>query len=209
MRTKSADLRDTSYNGSSYARQFDLSRTTWGSANLTGGNLFFSGAKLAGASFSGVDMGAVGGVTVSLWNHFVDWSDVVLTGSNLHLRVDPSPSDPQINMTGAQANSSQWSPPGGAGSDYRVTIPADLHNASLRGATFRQVTGGYTSSTTNYRLDFTNADLTNASFTDSDLTGTRGLTSATLTGVTWTNVTCPDGDLSTAHGNTCAGHLVP
>ena len=88
-----------------------------------------------------------------------------------------------------------------------VPIAVLLQDASLRGAVFRRVSAqmpGFTNP-----LDVTGADLTNASFTDSDLTGARGFSTANLTGVAWTNVTCPDGELSTTHGNTCAGHLAP
>ena len=205
MRLMSADLRGVTFAG-------DLSGTTWGSANMASAtvpddsarSVNFYGANLSQASFAGVDMGAAGSIELTLQNNM---SDVVMTNSNLHL---VSLGQWQGDLSRAQADGSEWSPAVGSGYDSlggRVPIAVLLQDASLRGAVFRRVAAqmpGWAE-----RLDVTRADLTNASFTDSDLTSARGFSTATLTGVTWTNVTCPDGELSTAHGNTCAGHLVP
>jgi len=205
MRLMSADLRGVTFEG-------DLSGTTWGSANMASAtvpddqvrSVNFNGVNASQASFAGVDMGAAGFIQLAYPNNM---SDVVMTNSNLHL---VSTGQWQGDLSRAQADGSEWSPAVGSGYDSvggRVPIAVLLQDASLRGAVFRRVSAqlpGW-----NNPLDVTRADLTNASFTDSDLTSARGFSTATLTGVTWTNVTCPDGELSTAHGNTCAGHLVP
>jgi hypothetical protein len=67
-------------------------------------------------------------------------------------------------------------------------VAADLSGANLKNAVL------------------TSADLHNANLTNADMTGAT-LTSATLSGVIWSNTVCPDGTNSTAHGNTCIGHL--
>jgi uncharacterized protein YjbI with pentapeptide repeats len=210
MRTMSTDLHGASFEG------VDLSQTTWGAANtacdtVTVGenpHVSFATVKLAGASFSGVDMGAACYVNASTGTGSADWTDIVLTNSNLHLQMSGY-SNNELDMSRAQGNGSTWSPPTvGWPDDQMIRLAVKLSNASLRGATFRKVTADY-NTWHPIRLDFSSADLTNASFTDSDLAHATGMNTANLTGVTWTNVTCPDGELSTAHGNTCAGHLVP
>jgi hypothetical protein len=67
-------------------------------------------------------------------------------------------------------------------------VAADLGGANLKSATL------------------TNADLHNANLTNANMTGAT-LTGATVSGVIWSNTVCPDGTNSTAHGNTCVGHL--
>ncbi len=76
----------------------------------------------------------------------------------------------------------------------------DLTYANLSGA---NLTGAYL---TGAQLD--NARLGGADLTRAVLTGATGLTDAALTGVVWSATTCPDGTLSGADGDACAGdHL--
>ena len=206
MRLLSADLRGVTFLFT------DLSGTSWGSANMASATIpddhirdvVFYDDNLSHASFAGLDMGAAGDVGLVAGN---DMTDVVMTNSNLHLS---SYGQYVEDLSRAQADGSQWSPALGmadAFPGHRMPIAVRLQGASLRGAVFNTVAAfvsGFAE-----RLDVAGADLTNASFTDSDLTGARGFGTANVTGVTWTNVTCPDGELSTAHGNSCAGHLVP
>jgi uncharacterized protein YjbI with pentapeptide repeats len=213
MGTMSADLHGANFQ--SYNSLIDLSQSTWGSANMacdtvpadTRNGVTFNAVKLAGASFSGVDMGAACSVNVGSGNSASDWTNVILTNSNLHLQFSGTNSA-ELNMSGARGDGSTWSPPT-VGWPDGATIPlaVNLSNASLRRATFRKVSADYNQNSP-VRLDFSGADLTNASFTDSNLAHARGMDTATLDQVTWTNVTCPDGELSTAHGNSCVGHLV-
>lgn len=206
MRLLSADLRGVTFLFT------DLSGTTWGSANMASAtipddsarNITFYDDNLSHASFAGLDMGAAGDVALTGGN---DMTDVVMTNSNLHLS---SYGQWVEDLSRAQADGSQWSPALGMADvfpGHRMPIAVRLQGASLRGAVFNTVAAfvsGFSE-----RLDVAGADLTNASFTDSDLTGARGFGTANVTGVTWTNVTCPDGELSTAHGNSCVGHLAP
>jgi uncharacterized protein YjbI with pentapeptide repeats len=169
MRTMSADLHGANFQ--SYNSMIDLSQSTWGSANMacdtvpadTGTSVNFIAVKLAGASFSGVDMGAACSVSTSAGNSASDWTNVILTNSNLHLQFGGTNSA-ELNMSGARGDGSTWSPPT-AGWPDGATIPlaVNLSNASLRGATFRKVSSDYNQ---NYpvRLDFSGADLTNASY---------------------------------------------
>ena len=213
--TSGADLHDfdmrtpTDLHGAAFY-QANLRGTTWGAAN-TGGdngdrwNFGLLSADLTGASFAGVDLGTASKVEVQA----SDFTNATLSDSRLHLVCSSWNANTYCgDFTGAHAERSVWEPITG----FAPPIwPWNFSGAHLNGATFSGGGAAYYGTPGNRTnpLNFAGADLTNATFSQSNLSGTVGLDSAILTGVTWTNVTCPDGDLSTAHGNTCAGHLVP
>jgi len=199
--------------GMTCATPCDLSGFTISGFNLSGGN--FTGASFAGdvavgTSFSGACLTSANLTGINAANANFAGANLTksvlvnanLTGANLS----------GANLTGANLAGANLSKANLAGANLSGAnlAGANLAGASLTGANLSgaNLTGGNLTGANLTGANLSTANLSNANLTGANLKGAK-TTGANLTGVTWSGTTCPDGTSSSAHGNTCVGHLTP
>jgi uncharacterized protein YjbI with pentapeptide repeats len=224
-----ADLSGANLTGATF------SEAQFGTANFTGANLsggVFDRTAFGTANFTNADLsGAQIGHEGQVFNGFNTTLSGTFSGTNFanarfvnvdifdmtleHMNFSGATFDAGIQLQGTSFAGSNLTGAAFNSLIHNVNLSqADCTNASLstmgnvnltaailHGATIRGQTSG----------QWQSADLSAAKFENVDLFGPPALLGIPInaSAATWISTKCPDGTMSTVHGNTCDGHFVP